>query len=100
MGNIILVHKTIKYLRSLLNQSYHYFQLRIFQQQWERQHPPQLSQAQTKSTFITIASLERVAELQSEFENNSYNLNYSPFPKTPEDHLKYTDEVGIQLRSF
>lgn len=37
-----------------------------------------------------------VDELQSEFENNSYNLNYTPFPKTPEEHLKYMDEVGIQ----
>jgi 6-methylsalicylate decarboxylase len=37
-----------------------------------------------------------VADLQSEFEHNSYNLNYTPFPKTPEEHLKYMDEVGIQ----
>lgn len=37
-----------------------------------------------------------VDELQSEFENNSYNLNYTPFPKTPGEHLKYMDEVGIQ----
>ena len=37
-----------------------------------------------------------VPELQSEFEDNSYNLNYTPFPKTPQDHLKYMDEVGIQ----
>jgi hypothetical protein len=37
-----------------------------------------------------------VDELQSEFEHNSYNLNYTPFPKTPEEHLMYMDEVGIQ----
>lgn len=35
-------------------------------------------------------------ELQSEFENNSYNLNYTPFPQGPQDHLGYMDEVGIQ----
>jgi hypothetical protein len=39
---------------------------------------------------------ETVDELQSEFEHNSYNLNYTPFPKTPEEHLMYMDEVGIQ----
>jgi hypothetical protein len=37
-----------------------------------------------------------VDELQSEFEHNSYNLNYTPFPKTPEQHLAYMDEVGNQ----
>lgn len=37
-----------------------------------------------------------VDELQSEFEHNSYNLNYTPFPKTPDEHLEYMDEVGIQ----
>ena len=37
-----------------------------------------------------------VPEIASEFENNSYNLKYSPFPGTPEDHLAYMDEVGIQ----
>lgn len=35
-------------------------------------------------------------ELQSEFEHNSYNLNYSPFPQGPEEHLEYMDRVGIQ----
>ncbi|KAJ5626399.1 2-amino-3-carboxymuconate-6-semialdehyde decarboxylase [Penicillium lagena] len=37
-----------------------------------------------------------VPELKSEFEDNSYNLNYSPFPSTPQEHIKYMDEVGIQ----
>ena len=37
-----------------------------------------------------------VPELQSEFESNSYNLNYAPFPRTPDEHLNYMDEVGIQ----
>jgi 6-methylsalicylate decarboxylase len=37
-----------------------------------------------------------VDELQSEFEHNSYNLNYTPFPKSPKEHLEYMDEVGIQ----
>ncbi|KPI34540.1 2-amino-3-carboxymuconate-6-semialdehyde decarboxylase [Cyphellophora attinorum] len=37
-----------------------------------------------------------IQELQSEFENNSYNLNYTPFPKSAEEHLVYMDEVGIQ----
>ena len=37
-----------------------------------------------------------VPELKSEFEDNSYNLNYTPFPSTPQEHLKYMDEVGIQ----
>jgi hypothetical protein len=35
-------------------------------------------------------------ELQSEFEHKSYNLNYTPFPQGPEEHVKYMDEVGIQ----
>jgi hypothetical protein len=35
-------------------------------------------------------------ELQSEFEHNSYNLNYTPFPQGPEEHLEYMDKVGIQ----
>ena len=37
-----------------------------------------------------------VKELQSEFEYNSYNLNYTPFPQGPEEHLEYMDEVNIQ----
>jgi light-regulated signal transduction histidine kinase (bacteriophytochrome) len=37
-----------------------------------------------------------VPELKSEFENNFFNLNYSPFPSTPEAHIEYMDEVGIQ----
>ncbi|MCJ1300686.1 hypothetical protein MMC08_003483 [Hypocenomyce scalaris] len=35
-------------------------------------------------------------ELMSEFEANSYNLNYTPFPTTPQEHLNFMDEVGIQ----
>jgi hypothetical protein len=37
-----------------------------------------------------------VPELRSEFQDNNFDIPFVNFPTTPQEHLDYMDEVGIQ----